>query len=54
MQGKQDEPTTEQYERLVALLEETNTIKSKTIDLLEQQIDILEELLKYERRQSRK
>ena len=39
------EPTKEQYEQLIALLEESNDIQDKTIQALEQQVEVLQDML---------
>ena len=45
MQKILDEPNKEQYETLIALLEEQNDIQEKTIGVLEQQVNVLQEML---------
>ena len=39
------EPTREQYEQLIALLEKSNEIQEKTIHVLEQQVEVLRDML---------
>ena len=39
------QPTREQYEQLIALLEESNDIQDKTIQALEQQVEVLQDML---------
>lgn len=39
------EPTREQYEQLISLLEESSEIQSKTIKVLEQQVEVLQDML---------
>ena len=44
--GKElSEPTREQYEQLIALLEKSNEIQEKTIHVLEQQVEVLRDML---------
>ena len=40
-----NEPTKEQYEQLIALLEESNDIQDKTIRVLEHQVEVLQDML---------
>ena len=39
------QPTREQYEQLIALLEESNDIQDKTIQVLKQQVEVLQDML---------
>ena len=39
------EPTREQYEQLISLLEKSNEIQEKTIHVLEQQVEVLRDML---------
>ena len=39
------EPTREQYEQLIVLLEKSNEIQEKTIHVLEQQVEMLRDML---------
>lgn len=45
MAKEKNEPTKEQYEELIALLEESNDIQEKTIRVLEQQVEVLRDML---------
>ena len=45
MTKDKNEPTKEQYEQLIALLEESNDIQDKTIQALEQQVEVLQDML---------
>lgn len=40
-----NEPTKEQYEELIALLEQSNDIQGKAIRVLEQQVEVLQDML---------
>lgn len=40
-----NEPTKEQYEELIALLEQSNDIQEKTIRVLEQQVEVMQDML---------
>ena len=45
MGKEKQEPTAEDYERLIALLEESNRIQEKHIQALEQQVQVLQDIL---------
>ena len=45
MSEDKNEPTKEQYEQLVALLEKSNDIQKKTIQVLKQQVEVLQDML---------
>ena len=45
MTEDKNEPTKEQYEQLVALLEKSNDIQKKTIQVLKQQVEVLQDML---------
>ena len=45
MTKDKNEPTKEQYEQLIALLEESNDIQDKTIQALERQVEVLQDML---------
>lgn len=45
MAEDKNEPTKEQYEQLVALLEKSNDIQKKTIQVLKQQVEVLQDML---------
>lgn len=45
MAKKLSEPTREQYEQLISLLEKSNEIQEKTIHVLEQQVEVLRDML---------
>ncbi len=47
---KENDPTIEQYEELIDLLEQSNELQEKTIDALKKQVAILQELLEDARR----